>query len=104
MFCPKCGAEYVDGITACADCSEELVLELAPEKGNEYIDYVELITTYNHGDIAFIKSVFDTENITYFFDGEYFHQAGPLALPVRLLVDNNQVEEAKKLLSELNIL
>ena len=104
MFCPKCGAEYVDGITACADCREELVLELTPEKGNEYIDYVELITTYNHGDIAFIKSVFDTENITYFFDGEYFHQAGPLALPVRLLVDNNQVEEAKKLLSELNIL
>ena len=104
MFCPNCGVEYVDDIIECADCSVKLVQELAPEKGNGYIDYVELITTYNHGDIAFIKSVFDSENITYFFDGEYFHQAGPLALPVRLLVDNNQVEIANKLLIELNIL
>lgn len=30
-FCPKCEAEYVEGIWVCADCGEELVRELPPK-------------------------------------------------------------------------
>ena len=30
-FCPKCRAEYVEGIALCSNCQVELVNELPPE-------------------------------------------------------------------------
>ena len=39
-FCPKCGCEYREGFSRCADCDVELVYELAPPKSEE--PYVEL--------------------------------------------------------------
>lgn|ERR1700735_406844 len=32
MFCPKCKAEYLAGITRCPDCDEALVAKLEPSK------------------------------------------------------------------------
>ncbi len=41
-FCPKCKAEYVEGVETCPDCQVSLVQEPPPEDDVEYIDLVEL--------------------------------------------------------------
>ena len=103
MFCPKCKAEYREGFYTCADCNVDLVKELPPEKKPEFVDYEEVLFTYNPADIAMIKSILDAEGITYFVKGEHFTYVSPLADPVRLMVKKEQVVEAKSLLKELNL-
>jgi hypothetical protein len=57
MFCPKCKTEYREGFSVCADCNVDLVRELPPEPKPEYIEYEEIIVTYNPADVALIKSL-----------------------------------------------
>ena len=66
MFCPECKAEYVDGITQCADCHVPLVWELPAESEEEHGEHVEwqpLVTTMSQADMALIKAVLEGENI-----------------------------------------
>jgi hypothetical protein len=41
-FCPKCRAEYIEGVETCPDCQVKLVNELPPMDETEYVDLVEL--------------------------------------------------------------
>jgi len=106
MFCPKCKSEYREGFYKCADCGVDLVAEQPPELIEEvsYVDLVEVYSTYKQSDIAFIKSVFDGERITYYFEGEnpiLIVMAGAYA---RLLVKAEEVQRAKEILQELGFL
>ena len=107
MFCPKCRTEYRKGFTTCADCEIPLVDELPPEpppepeQKLEYVEYMHLLSTYNLADIALIKSVLDSENITYFFQGENF--AYLLVQPTKLMVSKDDIERAKELIRDLNL-
>ncbi len=106
MFCPKCRAEYRTGFHKCADCDIELVgelPELPPEPKPEFIDYDEVLATYNLADIAILKSVLEGEDITYFFKGEHFARMQPLADPVRLMIRKDQVEDVRNLLADLKL-
>lgn len=103
MFCPLCKSEYREGYRVCSDCDVELVEELPPEAEVGYIGYDEVLSTFNPGDIAIIKSVLDTEGITYFFQGEHFTYVIPLALQARLMVKKDQVEQARELLKDLKL-
>lgn len=103
MFCPRCRAEYREGFYVCADCDIELVDELPPEPEPEFVDFEEVLYTYNPADIAFLKSMLDAENITYFFKGEHFLYMRPLADPARLMVRTDQVASAKDLLKDLDL-
>lgn len=69
-----------------------------PQK--KFIDYKEILSTANPGDIAIIKSILDSAGITYFFQGENFvHMAYPM--PARLMVKKDEVEEVKEILKGL---
>ena len=98
MFCPECKAEYREDIAVCSTCQVHLVEALPPEPEQEFIEYEEVLRTYNPADIAFVKSLLEGENITYFFQGEFFNQMEPPVIPVRLLVRKDQTELAKEIL------
>jgi hypothetical protein len=96
MFCPKCKSEYQEGMVIGCDCNIPLVSALQRESKTGFVDYEEILSTNNAADIAIIKSLFDSEGIVYYFLGEHF------AFPVRLMVNKDQVEEARELLKGLN--
>ena len=106
MFCPKCKSEYREGFYKCADCGSDLVTEQPPELVEEisYVDLVEVYSTYQQSDIAFIKSVFDGEGITYFFEGESSIMLVAGGAYARLLVKAEEVQRAREILQELGFL
>lgn len=105
MFCPKCRAEYREGFYKCSDCDTELTDELPPESETrfEFVDFKEVTLTYNPADIASIKCILDSENISYFFKGEHFSYVRPLADPARLMVRKDQVNYVKEILKNLKL-
>ena len=103
MFCPNCRAEYREGFQVCADCSVDLVDELTPEPEPEFVNLKEVLATYNPADVAFLKSLLESEGIQYFFKGEHFMYMRPLADPVRLMVREDQVEAALELLKDVDL-
>ena len=103
MFCPECKSEFIEGITKCPVCDIKLIDELPPEPEPEFVDYKEILATYNPADVAFLKSLLDSERITYFFKGEHFMYVRPLADPVRLMVRTDQVAQASDLLQDVQL-
>ena len=105
MFCPKCGAEYRNGFTVCADCDVPLVHEPPQEVHTEveFVHYVEVLRTFNLADVALIKSVLDAEGITYYFKGENFMFVRPLADPAALMVKEDEVERVRETLKDLRL-
>lgn len=106
MLCPKCKTEYRDGFYKCADCGTDLVAEQPPEFMEEtsYVDLVEIYSTYQQSDIAFIKSVLDGEGIRYFFSGESTTLMVGAGAYARLLVHVDDVFRARDILQELGFL
>lgn len=105
MFCPKCRAEYKPEYTMCEDCKVKLVHELPPvtESKEEYIEYDEVLTTNNPGDVALLKSILDADDITYFIQGEHVSPWVWHAVPIRLLIRRDQVAKALEILKDLKL-
>ncbi len=105
MFCPICKSEYREGYYRCSSCNVDLVSEIPtePEKKLELIEWEEVLATNNNGDIAFLKSLLDSENITYYFHGEHFNVVRPWVQPAILMVDRNDVEKTKELIKDLKL-
>jgi len=101
MFCPQCRAEYREGFSRCADCDIDLVETLEPEPPPEYVDFQLILSTFNTGDIAIIKSILDAEQVTYYFLGEHINLVRPLGDPARLMVRKDEVSTAVDLLKDL---
>ena len=103
MYCPKCKSEYRQGFYKCADCNTYLVNEL-PLEATDQDEFVEVFSTYNQGEIAFIKSVLDGEDITYFFQGESSTMLIAAGAYARLLVKAEEAERAREILRDLGFI
>lgn len=105
MICPKCRAEYQENQESCTDCGVLLVKELpghpTPPAGK--LDLVELLATYNPGDVAILRSVLDANGVEYFLHGENFAIVQPLVEPTRLLVRRDQAQMVQNLLQGLDL-
>lgn len=103
MFCPECKSEFGQNLKKCPECNADLVDALPEVPAPEFIDYKEVLSTYNPADIAFLKSFLDSEGIQYFFKGENFMHIRPLADPARLMVRVDQFDEAVQMLKDIEL-
>jgi hypothetical protein len=103
MFCPDCKAEYLPGISECADCHIPLVPELQEPDHASAEGFVEVARTFNQADIALIKSVLDDNGVDYAFFDEYFTLVDPLIQPARLFVRESHSTRTRELLAGMNV-
>jgi hypothetical protein len=104
MFCPKCKAEFREGFAECSDCNITLINEL-PDKPEqsieyEYVDFKEFLTTNDQGEIALFKSMFESENIPYFAQGDHVSTTLAYGMNVRFLVPLKFLEIAKQVFKD----
>jgi len=105
MYCPKCGFEYNKGITVCPECGVGLVEDkparIDPDPDSP--EFEAIVATHNSGDISLIKSLLDTADIDYYIEGEAANAAGNFAVPARVFVRPDQVDEARALLEDVEL-
>ncbi len=103
-YCPKCKTEYEDRVEMCADCQVPLEKDLPKDSSEETpqkpVKFTELFNTFNPADIVFVESLFNAYDIRYYVQGEQFGHIRPLAQVTRIMVDEEQYEEAKELLKD----
>jgi hypothetical protein len=116
MICPNCKAEYREGFTRCNDCDVYLVNSLpeiketsveepqvTKEDINEDLTFVPVLSTFNLGDIALLKSIMDDQGIEYFLQGENTSYIRAYMDPTILMVREDQVEITKELLKDFDL-
>jgi len=69
----------------------------------EYVQYKELLRTFNPIDISILKSILDGEGITYYFLGEHFSYVRPLLEPARLMVATDHYDRAAEIIEDLDL-
>ena len=67
-------------------------------------EMVEVFSTYNPGDIAFVKSLLDGEGIHYYFQGENTAMLVAAGAYARLLVRADQADSVRDILREAGFL
>jgi hypothetical protein len=117
MFCPKCGSEYRDGFTECADCHVHLVesFPLPRQQSDQGEHDLKLVTVFESGDpalIALAKSLLESAGIRFLTQGEgiqdlfgWGRAPGSFSIvagPVRFQVNEQDVKEARAVLEDLH--
>jgi hypothetical protein len=112
MYCPECGAEYIDGVTDCADCNRPLQNE--PPPAPEPPGDLELVTVLQTGDAvrtALVKSMLDNAEIPYIARNDQLQDlfgigrlvpVNPISGPVIFMVPADLESAALDVLSTLD--
>jgi len=69
----------------------------------DFTDYEEVLSTHNAGDQALIKSLLDSEGITYFIQGEHVAPYLYHALPLRVMVKKEEAPKAREVLKNVKL-
>jgi Putative prokaryotic signal transducing protein len=116
VICPKCGAEYIPGVTECSDCVVPLVDSLPeptskPRTDREHLDphpaaLSDAVCVYcsgHRGRLAMAKSVLQSAGVPFVALNESLQTLTGLVnlAPVEILVSAADAEDARLLLSDL---
>lgn len=107
MYCPRCGAEYQEGIKSCPGCRVALVGE-RPVRAHdeaEWVDLVTVLTTDDEPQLKVVKSLLKAEGIPCYVQGEVAGEALPMGrLGVQVQVRPQDAESARALLAAKDLL
>jgi hypothetical protein len=67
MFCPKCKAEYKEGVRICPECDVDLVNELSED---DFMEFVKVFESADPNLTVIIKSILEDAGIRYFVPGD----------------------------------
>ncbi len=110
IICPNCSVniqleeeERIKGIVHCPECESLIDFRAEPPTVFNPKEYVQITSSINQGDIGLIKSLLDDADIDYYVFGENFMIIDPLIQPARVFVREDQFEEAKQILKDVDI-
>lgn len=95
MRCPHCDADVQENRSTCPACGKPLATDEA-----EWVDFVTIMTTRDHSELAVAKSVLEAAGIEFFARNEEVENL-IAAGPVELQVHPDDEEEATELLRDL---
>jgi hypothetical protein len=70
VFCPKCEAEYREGIYECADCGVALVEDPPAKDVHPDIELIAVFETADPALLPVVKSVLEASEIPFFVQGD----------------------------------
>jgi hypothetical protein len=70
VFCPKCEAEYREGIYECADCGVALVEDLPARDVHPDLELIAVFETADPALLPVAKSVLEAAEIPFFVQGD----------------------------------
>ena len=105
MFCPKCRAEYREGIKICSDCRVGLVSELPEEPKPEFVKLVSVLISSDRTKILLARGILENAKIKYYIKGQVLdnlYVIDSYMASTEVQVREDDVERAKELLQHLS--
>jgi predicted Zn finger-like uncharacterized protein len=110
IICPSCQStiaidknELKKKLVRCPECDSLINLAINPPEIIKDDKYVQILSSMNQGDLGIIKSMLDDGSIDYFVNGENFLSVDPLIQPARILVREDQLDEANEIIKNFNL-
>ncbi len=105
MICPKCEAEYVEGIIKCSDCNVDLITKEDFEANLiHHEDWVAIYSTDANFEAEMIKANLQGANIKAIIlsqKDKSFPASGDLSV-IKILVKKDDKDEAVKIIEDIN--